>query len=463
MFATNIYQQRRKALIQKMSSGILLFLGNEESPMNYRDNTYHFRQDSSFLYYFGIDQPGLAAIIDLDEGRTIIYGDEQTMEDVVWTGPVTTIKDLASQVGVSTVKTKTQLTQFLQTTIRTNRRVHYLPPYRAVNKNKIHEWLQKPIRVVEKDFSVELVKAVVAQREIKSKEEIQELHTAVNWSGAMHLAAMRTTQAGLMESDLVAAAYAEALKKDSTPAYPIILTVNGQTLHNHHHHHKLTSGKLVLADMGAESPLHYAGDITRTFPVDGRFTQQQKEIYQIVLDAQRACLDALKSGVDYQSIHLLAAKVKTDGLQRLGLMKGDTEEAVASGAHALFFPHGLGHQIGLDVHDMEDLGENYVGYNEHIKRSDQFGLAYLRLGKKLATGIVLTVEPGLYFIPELIDQWRADKKMMNFINYDKLDAYRNFGGVRIEDNVIITDTGHELLGDPIPKTIAEVEAVMSGS
>lgn len=459
MFPTKTYQDRRQTLIDNMSSGILLFLGNGYSPMNYRGNPYHFRQDSSFLYYFGIDLPSLVATVDLEDGRTIIYGEELTLDDVVWTGPQESIRSLAEKVGVTEVKNRAQLSRFLQTTIRVNRRVHYLPPYRGENKLHISNWLNKPIGAVERDWSKEMVQKVAAQREIKSAEEIAEMHTAVNWSANMHLAAMRMAAPGLKESDLYAAAYAEALKKDSHPAYSIILTVDGQTLHNHHHHNELKSGQLVLADMGAESPLHYAGDITRTFPVDGTFTAQQKEIYQIVLDGQLAALDALKTGITYRDVHLLACKVMTKGLMNLGLMKGNVDDAVNAGAHAMFFPHGLGHQIGLDVHDMEDFGEDFIGYDEQVKRSNQFGLAYLRLGKALKTGMAITVEPGLYFIPELMDQWRADGKFTDFINYEKLEPYRNFGGIRIEDDVVIQENGYELLGDPIPKTIEEVEGI----
>lgn len=457
MFPTTTYQQRRQNLMDNMSAGILLFLGNNYSPMNYGGNTYHFRQDSSFLYYFGIDRPGLVATIDLEDGRTTIYGREATLDDIIWTGPQESLRSMAEKVGVTEVKTLAQLSRYLQTTIHVNRRVHYFPPYRGENKLKISHWLNKPIGAVERDWSVELVKKVTAQREIKSDEEVQEMHTAVNWSANMHLAAMRMCRPGLKESDLYAAAYAETLKQNSHPAYSIILTVDGQTLHNHHHHNELKPGQLVLADMGAESTRSYAGDITRTFPVDGQFTTQQKEIYQIVLDAQLAALNAVKSGVTYRSVHLLASRVITEGLINIGLMKGDADEAVNAGAHALFFPHGLGHQIGLDVHDMEDFGEDFIGYDEHLQRSQQFGLAFLRLGKTLQSGMAITVEPGLYFIPQLMDQWRADGKFTDFINYEKLEPYRTFGGIRIEDDVVVQNGGYELLGNPIPKTIKEVE------
>jgi len=285
MFSAKIYRSRRTALTKKLNTGVLLFLGNGYSPMNYKGNPYHFRQDSSFLYYFGLDQPGLVATIDLEEGRTVIYGNELTLDDVVWTGPQPTIRSLAKKVGITEVKTTTELTKYLQAINPINRRVHYLPPYRAANKIKIHEWLNKPMGAIERDYSPALVTAIAEQRSIKAPEEV---------------------------------AQGEALKKNSHPAYGIILTVNGQTLHNHHHDQLLKKGQLILADMGAESSRHYAGDITRTFPVSRKFSKKQKEIYQIVLDAQLAVLEALKPGVSYRSMHLLAAKVKVEGLKKLG-------------------------------------------------------------------------------------------------------------------------------------------------
>jgi Xaa-Pro aminopeptidase len=285
------------------------------------------------------------------------------------------------------------------------------------------------------------------------------MEKAVTISGQMHIAAMRGAMVGIKEAQLAGIVEGIAIGAGGDLAYPAILTVNGQTLHNHYHGNTLQSGQLILGDFGAETAMHYAGDITRTFPVDKQFTEQQKHIYQLVLQAEMAAIEALKPGVPYRDIHLMAARIMADGLKDLGLMKGDMEAAVAEGAHALFFPHGLGHMLGLDVHDMEDLGEDYVGYTDQIKRSEQFGLRSLRLGRELEAGFVLTVEPGLYFIPELIDQWQAAGKHKDFINYDKVADYRDFSGVRIEDNVLITEDGYRVLGEPIPKTVAEVEAL----
>jgi len=324
------------------------------------------------------------------------------------------------------------------------------------------EWLDIPIRQLKANASEEFIRAIVAQRSYKSPEEIMELHTACTISAAMHFAVMSAAAPGKSEQNLVGIVEGIASSGGAGLAYPVIMTKDGQTLHNHYHGNILVEGDLLLGDFGAESLKHYAGDLTRTIPVGKKFTERQKDIYNIVLQMQMKALQASKPGTPYRDVHLLSAKTMVEGLKGLGLMKGNTEEAVAAGAHAMFFPHGLGHMMGLDVHDMEDLGEDYVGYSETIKRSDQFGTAYLRLGRELEKGFVITVEPGCYFIPELIDQWRSEKKFMDFINYEKVESYKDFGGVRIEDDVLITDKGASVLGKPLPKVLEDVENVRAG-
>ncbi len=459
MFTADTYVQRRKILKEKLGSGVVLLIGNEESPMNYKANQYPFRQDSSFLYYFGLDLPHLAGVIDIDDDDEIIFGDELTMDDIVWTGPMPTLQEQATQVGVQKVMAFQKVRKIVQSAQAQRKTIHFLPPYRTENQLKLCRYFQIMPDTVTQHASVNLIKAVIAQRAIKSAEEITQMEIAVNISREMHITAMRLAKAGIKEQDLVGAITDIAIRKGSGLAYPAILTIDGQTLHNHHHHHTLESGQMVLGDFGAASSMHYAGDITRTFPVDKTFTSRQKEIYNIVLQAEEECIAELRPGLTYQQVHLRAAAIITDGLKALGLMKGNTEEAVAAGAHALFFPHGLGHMIGLDVHDMEDLGEDYVGYNEETKRIDQFGTRYLRLGRKLEEGFVITVEPGIYFIPELIDQWQAEQKHNAFLNYDKIATYKDFSGIRIEDNILITSDGSKTLGEPIPKTVEEVEAI----
>ncbi len=459
MFDPTTYQERRRQLLATMKEGLLLILGNEESPMNYTDNQYPFRQDSNFLYYFGLDQPHLAAVIDVDAGETILFGDDLTVDHIVWMGPQPSLAERAAQSGLEKTAPYDELGALLARARSQDRPVHYLPPYRADRVIQLHHWLGVSIEEARNGASPSLVRAVVAQRSIKSEEELLEIEKAVEITGAMHVAAMRAARPGMRESVVAGIIEGIAAAAGGRLSYPAIVTINGQTLHNHFHGNELLDGKLLLGDFGAENGRHYAGDITRTFPVARTFSPRQRDIYQIVLDAQLASLDSLAPGIRYLDTHLLAARRITEGLQALGLMQGDVDESVAAGAHALFFPHGLGHMMGLDVHDMEDLGENFVGYTDELTRSEQFGLRSLRLARALEPGFVLTVEPGVYFIPELIAQWEADQRHAGFINYSKLKTFSDFGGVRIEDNVAITTDGYRLLGKPIPKTLEAVEAL----
>ena len=459
MFRPTTYTNRRNQLKKQFNSGILLFPGNMDSPMNYKDNIYHFRQDSTFLYFFGIDQPGLITVMDIDQDECILFGNELTVDDIVWLGQHASIKELASKVGITDTRPTKELQGYLKKASSSSKPIHYLPPYRAEKKIRLHQWLEIPVNEVDGKASMTLTKAVIGLRSIKTAEEIVEMEKAVNTTAEMHLLSMKNAKPGILESELTGMVHGKAISDGGDLAYPIILTVNGQTLHNHYHGNVLKSGQLLLGDFGAATSMHYAGDITRTFPVDPVFTNRQKEIYEIVLKSEVESIASLKPGITYRSVHLEAARIIAEGLRDLGLMKGDMNAAVAAGAHALFFPHGLGHMIGLDVHDMEDLGEDLVGYDETVKRSDQFGLAYLRLGRELKNGFVITVEPGIYFIPELIDQWKAEGKFKDFLNYDKIESYKDFGGIRIEDNVLINESGHQILGNPIPKSVEEVESV----
>lgn len=459
MFSAQTYTQRRQQLMQQVGRGVILLLGNEYSPKNYLDNTYNFRQDSNFLYYIGLDQAHLAAVMDTETGETILFGDELSIDDIVWMGPQPSLKERAEKVGIQDVQNYERLVALLGMTNKHNRSIHFLPPYRAENKINLAFWLHLPLADIQKEASPTLIKAIVAQRSVKTGEEIAEMEKALVTTKAMYLAAMKQTKAGIREAQLAGIAEGIAVAGGGDLAYPIILTTNGQVLHNHHHHNVLKPGQLVLADMGAETAMHYAADITRTWPVDATFTQQQREIYQIVLDAQLAGIAASRLGVRNLDVHFTAARVITNGLKALGLLQGDTEEILQVGAHALFFPHGLGHMIGLDVHDMEDLGENYVGYTEGLERSKQFGLKSLRLARELQPGFVTTIEPGIYFIPELIDLWQAEGRFSQFINYPALEAYRHFSGIRIEDNVLVTYDEPRVLGPGIPKEIGEIEAL----
>ncbi|MGX5689739.1 aminopeptidase P family protein [Arcticibacter tournemirensis] len=460
MFSKETYINRRNELKNKVQSGILLFLGNEDSPMNYADNAYSFRQDSTFLYYFGISMPKLAAAVDLDSGEEILFGDEMTLDEIVWMGRQETLKEKSLKAGMEQVLPLESLHTFLQKIRHQKRSIHYLPPYRPENVLRLLHLLGIEPASCKENASLDFIKAVISQRSIKSSEEINEIEKAVNITREMHLTAMKVAAAGMSENAIAAAIHAKALDGGGNIAYPIILTVHGEILHNHHHENILKDGQLVLNDSGAETAMGYAGDLTRTFPVSTRFTEAQKEVYNIVLNALESSAALLKPGMRYLDVHLHACKTLVNGLKELGLMKGDTDEAVAAGAHAMFFQCGTGHMMGLDVHDMEDLGEEYVGYTDNLrKNTNQFGLKSLRLGRELQSGFVLTVEPGIYFIPELMDRWKADGRFTEFINYTKLGQYRNFGGIRIEDNYVITDGSAQLLGKPLAKTIQEIEAL----
>ena len=456
MFAAEVYSKRREELRKRVHSGLLLFLGNEESPMNYRDNQYTFRQDSSFLYFWGLDHPGLAALIDIEEGREVLFGDNPTVADIVWTGPQPLLEEKAGQVGIVMTESMNDLREALMRAVRLGRTVHFLPPYRHENLLRLERLSGIHPGVVHEYASGEFITAVVAQRSIKTAEEIAEIESALEISYEMQTMAMKASKPGVFEREVAGAMHGLALARGGNIAFPIILSIHGETLHNHHYGNLMKAGDIVVNDSGAESALHYASDLTRTFPVSGKFSDRQKEVYSIVLNAQLKAVEAVKPGICFRDIHLLACTVLATGLNELGLMKGDAKEAVRQGAHALFFQCGLGHMMGLDVHDMEDLGEQFVGYEE-LQRSPQFGLCYLRLAKALRPGFVLTVEPGLYFIPQLIDRWKAEKTLEQFINYEAVEGYRDFGGVRIEDDVLVTESGHRLLGKPVPKAIGAIE------
>lgn len=459
MFNSEVYIARRNQLRNRIKSGIALFIGNVEAPMNYPANTYHFRQDSDFLYFFGLDLPGFIGVIDFDSGKEYLHGNDFDLDDIIWMGPQPTVKELAMKAGVKETGSLASLDKEMTDAVSKKRKIHFLPPYRGETKMTLGRLLKENPCHMQTLASVELIKAVIALRSIKEKIEILEIENAVDVAYAMHVTAMRMCRPGISEKDVFGAVEGIALAKGAGTSFPVILSINGQTLHNHNHSNTLKTGRMMVTDAGAESLLHYASDITRTTPVGGKFSPLQKEIYEAVLRANLAAIDATGPGVSNRDVHFIACRTLAAGLKDAGLMKGDIAAAVEQGAHALFMPHGIGHMLGLDVHDMEALGENFVGYNDEVKRSEQFGTAFLRFALPYQPGHVFTIEPGCYFIPELIGMWKAEGKYKDFINYDKLDRYMEIGGIRIEDDVLITEDGHKVLGTPIPKTVEEVEQV----
>ncbi|HGY91438.1 MAG TPA: aminopeptidase P family protein [Planctomycetes bacterium] len=452
------YTRRRNALRERLKGWVLL-LGHDEAARNYGGNPYPFRQNSHVLYYSGMTRPGVALLLDMESGRDRLYGPKDCVEDVVWHGAQPTLAELAEGAGIEDVRSITQLRSDLRDI---GDPLHYPPPYRGETCLRLMELRDSSADEIRRGVSKDLALAIAASRNQKDEAEIAQIEEALGITAAMHQAAMAMTRPGLLESDVAAEIQRIALSKSRAQSYTPIVTVHGEILHNVTYEGELEAGRLLLNDSGAESVLGYASDITRTFPVSGTFNERQRAVYEIVLRAQKECIQRIAPGVRYREVHLHAARVIAEGMKDLGLMRGDVDDAVTEGAHALFFPHGLGHMLGLDVHDMEDLGEDVVGYEPGQERSEQFGLGYLRCARSLESGMVVTCEPGIYFIPALIDQWEAEGRHRSFIDYETLRSWRDFGGIRIEDDVLCTDEGHRILGPSIPKEIADIEAAMQG-
>ena len=458
MFSKETYTQRRLQLKKSVGKGLLLFIGNEESGMNYADNTYTFRQDSSFLYFFGLDSAGLCAIIDIDNDKEIIFGNELTIDDIVWMGTQPTLSERAQLVGIGHTLPLAELKTYITRAITQKQEIHHLPPYRGEHKLMLQDLLGIAPSEQAQTSSVKFITSVAELRNHKTEEELTLIENAVDISVDMHVKAMQIIHPGMKECEIAAAVTETALKNGGQLAFPVIATINGQTLHNHNHSHTCHDGQMLLLDTGAENAMHYCGDLSSTMPVGNHFTQRQRIIYDILLDAHRAAVDALRPGIHFHEVHILAATKICEGFKGLGLVKGDPEDAARSGAYALFFPCGLGHLMGLDVHDMECLGEVHVGYAGKAK-STQFGFKSIRLGRPLEPGFVLTIEPGIYFIPELIDKWKGEKQFADHLVYNEIDKWRDFSGVRNEENYVITESGARRLGTKVkPMTIDEVES-----
>ncbi len=457
MFDAATYVQRRSRLMNDLGSGLVIFLGNPEMPANYADNTLPFRQDSSFLYFWGLDSPDLAATIDLDERRETIYGHDFTVDEIVWRGPQPKLAERAAAVGVKHCLPQDAIAEQVAKALQARRQVHILPQY--VERNALLlEWLLG-IRApaINQYVSTAFIRAVVRQRATKSVDELREIERALEITADMHVLAMHRARPGVYEREVAGAMHGLVTSNGVQLAFPIIFSIHGETLHNHEHGNRMQAGQMAVNDSGAESEGHYAADITRTIPIGGCFQGVQRDLYQAVVRAQKKAIEAIRPGVPFKQVHLLACRSLAGDLKDLGLMRGDLDAAVDAGAHALFFQCGLGHMMGLDVHDMEGLGEQYVGYDETVQRSPQFGLKSLRMARALEPGFVMTVEPGLYFIPQLIDLWGAEKRFADFIDYDAVEKFRHAGGIRVEDDVVVTEDGCRILGRPIPLAIEDVE------
>lgn len=463
MFDSKIYSARRKTLAAKVGEGVILLLGNSEVGCNYADNTYEFRQDSTFLYYFGLDKPDLAGVIDTATGEEIIFGDDVDIDDIVWMGPQPFMTDEAAKVGVKRSEPLAKLEGYVKSVLARGGKVHYIPQYRDRNRIILSSLLGTNLAGADAGASIELTLAVISQRLIKEPCEIYEIDKACNLGYAMHYTAMKLMKPGMVEQELVGVMEGVCISGGRMTSFPTILSQHGETLHNHKHDGVLTEGKLCVIDAGAEIESHYASDFTRTWPVGGKFTAKQKEIYTIVSNANRYALENARPGITYRDVHLGAGRIILSGLSEIGLVHGDLDEMVAAGVQGLFMPHGLGHNMGLDVHDMENLGENLVGYDPDQERAKQLGLGSLRMARRLVPGQVITDEPGIYFIPALIEKWKNEGHNAQYINFKALESYYDFGGIRLEDDLLITATGARLLGSKrLPITVEDVEREMAG-
>ena len=465
MFSKETYVNRRTELKKLVKKGVILLFGNNESPVNYPSNGYYpFRQDSSFLYYFGINRDGLVGIIDIDEDTETIVGNDIDIEDIVWFGSVDSVKELAASVGVSKTAPMKQLQVICNEALRQHKPVHFLPPYRFDTKLQIFDLLGIHPNQQKEAASLELINAVITMRSTKEQQEIDEIENACSIGYKMHTTAMRLTKPGLTEKYIGGQVDGVAHSYGAMVSFATIYTQHGEIMHGAPRWDELQDGRLVLCDAGAENRNNYCSDNTRTYPVNGKFTQRQLDIYSIVEACHDYVLNVAKPGVRYKDVHLAVCRLMAGKLKELGLMKGDVDEAVNAGAHAMFLPHGLGHMMGMDVHDMEGLGQIYVGFDEETRPSTQFGTNALRMGRRLEDGFVVTDEPGIYFIPDLIDDWRAKGLHTDFINYDVLETYKDFGGIRIEDDVLITADNCRFLGkERIPYHPKDVEEFMANN
>ena len=462
LFSKNTYVERRARLRQLVGHGLIVLMGNNESPMNYPSNTYKFRQDSSFLYFFGQHRDGLVGVIDADSGAETLLGDEIDIDDIVWYGEVTSVVQMAEECGVAHTAPMAALTEMVAQAQKADRKVHFLPPYRHETMIRLHDLLSIHPSQQRDAASQELIQAVIQLRLVKSAEEIEELERAAAIGYEMHTTAMRLCRPGVTEAYIGGVLDGIAASHGSMVSFQSIVSMHGEILHGYPSARPLEAGRLLLCDAGAETREHYCSDHTRTTPISGTFTQRQKDIYNIVVDCHDLALTHARPGVRWWDVHYDVCRLMTNRLKDLGLMKGDTEAAVQAGAHALFLPHGLGHAMGMDVHDMEGLGQTFVGYDEETRPSTQFGTASLRFARRLEEGHVVTDEPGIYFIPALIDLWRKEGTNAEFLCFDEIEKYKDFGGIRIEDDVLITKDGCRFLGEKrIPYHVDEVEAFLA--
>lgn len=453
---------RRQALSRLVGSGLVLLFGNNDSPANYPSNAYKFRQDSAFLYFFGQHRDGLVGVIDVDQHTETLVGNEIDIDDIVWFGSVKSVSAMAEECGVGATAPMSSLADMVQKALKAGRQVHFLPPYRDDTQIQIMDLTGIHPSKQREAASMPLIQAVIKLRSTKSAEEIAEIERACAIGYKMHVTAMKMCRPGVTEQAIGGAIDGVAYAEGCMPSFQSIVTMHGEIMHGNPSPRQLESGRLMLCDAGAETNENYCSDNTRTTPISGHYTQRQRDIYSIVSDCHDLVLDVARPGVKWWDVHFDVCRLMTNRLKELGLMKGDTEEALRAGAHALFLPHGLGHMMGMDVHDMEGLGQTNVGYDDEVGPSSQFGTASLRFARKLEPGFVVTDEPGIYFIPDLIDLWKREGHNAEFLNFEEIEKFKDFGGIRIEDDVLITENGCRFLGEQrIPYHMDEVEQFLA--
>jgi Xaa-Pro aminopeptidase len=465
MFSKETYIRRRAELKQLVGEGVIVLFGNNEAPYNYPANGYTpFRQDSSFLYYFGQHRDGLVGVIDIDNDEEWLIGDDIDVEDIVWMGFTPSVADLAAEVGITKTAPMAQLRSVCCCDTATNATLHFLPPYRHDTKIQIMDLTGIHPSKQKEAASLKLIQAVVKMRATKSAEEIAYIDAACDIGYVMHTTAQMLIKPGVTERFVAGQVDGIARSLAQGNSFGTIFSQHGEIMHGAPSDAPLEDGRLVLCDAGCELN-DYCSDHTRTMPVNGRFTQRQLEIYSSVEECHDYVLEVAKPGVKYMDVHFAVCRRMTERLKELGLMKGDVDEAVRAGAHAMFLPHGLGHMMGMDVHDMEGLGQIYVGFDDETRPNlEQFGTNCLRMGRRLEPGFVVTDEPGIYFIPALIDEWRASGHCKDFLDFDKLETYKDFGGIRIEDDLLITADGCRFMGGKrIPYHPQELKAFMAAN
>lgn len=444
-------RERRQQLSAQIDCPVILWSGCS-SPRNYPANSYPFRASSHFLYFAGL--PLYNAAIRLEAGKLALFIDDPTPADILWHGDLPRREQIAEQIGADAAYPVSQLQAYVEAAAT----IPVMDAATQLQQSQLLDRILPPAHLLQ-GSDRDLAEAIVELRLRQDQMAVSQMRRAAAITVEAHQAGMAATSRATTEADVRAAMEAVVLAHNTTCAYSSIVTVQGEVLHNNLYHHPLQAGDLLLADMAAEAQSGWASDVTRTWPVSGQFSATQRDIYSIVLAAHDCCIEKARPGMEYQDLHLIASRVIAAGLVELGILRGRAEDLVEMDAHALFFPHGVGHLLGLDVHDMEDLGD-LAGYAAGRTRSDRFGLGYLRLNRSLQAGMAVTIEPGFYQVPAILNDPERRKTYQNIVNWERLEVFSDVRGIRIEDDVLITETGNEVLTAALPTKAEEIEQLV---